>query len=365
MQHDSSVVTYDHKRVADPPGFDPAATREQVRRRAVAATAASAGRLWEPKKAHMLSLSVPLLCVQGEGSSASGGRASKLPLQKRQELLQAQATAPFKQVRRLCCVGAEIARQAGSLEGRQALGFQSHSICRPAAHLRPPLPAQHTPLRRLLTAVLCLLLNHPLAAVVQSAMLCFMMWMSGSTLHLFSIMMTINGIYQPLSGEQIDGPSLWAVWQPRRGGACCSGCMRVGGGGAPEDCLPLYVRPHVLSCCLYHAQPRPAPASRLTNPPTHPLLPCSHPQVKGALPSRPRGRAQHHGPPAHLLPAARHGSGLCSVEDQRNGAAAHPPVRLGVVHATARGAGARAAQPAGAVASAAAARRGGARQASS
>ena len=35
----------------------------------------------------------------------------------------------------------------------------------------------------------------------QVAMLCFMMWMSGSTLHIFSIMMTINGIYQPLSGE--------------------------------------------------------------------------------------------------------------------------------------------------------------------
>lgn len=32
-------------------------------------------------------------------------------------------------------------------------------------------------------------------------MLCFMMWMSGSTLHLFSIMMTINGIYQPLQGQ--------------------------------------------------------------------------------------------------------------------------------------------------------------------
>lgn len=34
-------------------------------------------------------------------------------------------------------------------------------------------------------------------------MLCFMMWMSGSTLHIFSIMMTINGIYQPLSGEAL------------------------------------------------------------------------------------------------------------------------------------------------------------------
>ena len=28
--------------------------------------------------------------------------------------------------------------------------------------------------------------------------LCFMMWMSGTQIHLFSIMMTISGIYQPL-----------------------------------------------------------------------------------------------------------------------------------------------------------------------
>ena len=38
---------------------------------------------------------------------------------------------------------------------------------------------------------------------VQVAMLCFMMWMSGSTLHLFSIMTTLSGIYQPLSGAPI------------------------------------------------------------------------------------------------------------------------------------------------------------------
>ena len=28
--------------------------------------------------------------------------------------------------------------------------------------------------------------------------MCFMMWMSGSQIHLFSIMMTVSGIYQPL-----------------------------------------------------------------------------------------------------------------------------------------------------------------------
>ena len=48
------------------------------------------------------------------------------------------------------------------------------------------MPADHAP-----QCLLCLL--------CQVAMLCFMMWMSGSTLHIFSIMMTINGIYQPLS----------------------------------------------------------------------------------------------------------------------------------------------------------------------
>ncbi|KAI7845324.1 hypothetical protein COHA_001166 [Chlorella ohadii] len=92
-QHDTSLSQYEGKRVCDPPGFDPAAARE------------------------------------GEASGATGRGGSRLPLQKRQELLQQQATAPLKQV----------------------------------------------------------------------AMLCFMMWMSGSTLHIFSIMMTINGIYQPLS----------------------------------------------------------------------------------------------------------------------------------------------------------------------
>ena len=30
-------------------------------------------------------------------------------------------------------------------------------------------------------------------------MLAFMMWMSGSQLHLFSIMTTLSGVYQPLS----------------------------------------------------------------------------------------------------------------------------------------------------------------------
>ncbi len=38
------------------------------------------------------------------------------------------------------------------------------------------------------------------APLKQVAMLCFMMWMSGSTLHLFSIMTTLSGIYQPLTG---------------------------------------------------------------------------------------------------------------------------------------------------------------------
>jgi hypothetical protein len=56
------------------------------------------------------------------------------------------------------------------------------------------------------------------APLKQVAMLCFMMWMSGSTLHLFSIMTTLSGIYQPLSGEMklpsahVLGPMHW-VWR--------------------------------------------------------------------------------------------------------------------------------------------------------
>lgn len=37
------------------------------------------------------------------------------------------------------------------------------------------------------------------APLKQMAMLGFMMWMTGTQLHLFSIMMTLSGIYQPLS----------------------------------------------------------------------------------------------------------------------------------------------------------------------
>ena len=33
----------------------------------------------------------------------------------------------------------------------------------------------------------------------QVGFLCFMMWMSGNQIHLFSIMMLVTGIYQPLS----------------------------------------------------------------------------------------------------------------------------------------------------------------------
>lgn len=43
------------------------------------------------------------------------------------------------------------------------------------------------------------LMTQAYAPLKQVAMLCFMMWMSGSQLHLFSIMTTISGLYQPLS----------------------------------------------------------------------------------------------------------------------------------------------------------------------
>ncbi|KAK9804566.1 hypothetical protein WJX73_000209 [Symbiochloris irregularis] len=35
--------------------------------------------------------------------------------------------------------------------------------------------------------------------VKNVGLMCFMMWMSGAQIHLFSIMMTVSGIYQPLS----------------------------------------------------------------------------------------------------------------------------------------------------------------------
>lgn len=49
-------------------------------------------------------------------------------------------------------------------------------------------------------------LNCPLQALYSRAagqvknlgMMAFMMWMSGSQIHLFSIMMTASGIYQPI-----------------------------------------------------------------------------------------------------------------------------------------------------------------------
>lgn len=34
--------------------------------------------------------------------------------------------------------------------------------------------------------------------LLQAGFLAFMMWMSGNQIHLFSIMMTVSGIYQPL-----------------------------------------------------------------------------------------------------------------------------------------------------------------------
>ena len=36
------------------------------------------------------------------------------------------------------------------------------------------------------------------AQLKSIAFLCFIMWMSGSQIHLFSIMTTVSGVYQPL-----------------------------------------------------------------------------------------------------------------------------------------------------------------------
>lgn len=47
--------------------------------------------------------------------------------------------------------------------------------------------------------------------------MCFMMWMSGSQIHLFSIMMTVSGIYQPLM----------AIMNSRQSEPCCSMPLHV------------------------------------------------------------------------------------------------------------------------------------------
>ncbi len=43
------------------------------------------------------------------------------------------------------------------------------------------------------------MMSKALGSFKQVGFLCFMMWMSGSQIHLFSIMMLVTGIYQPLS----------------------------------------------------------------------------------------------------------------------------------------------------------------------
>ncbi len=43
------------------------------------------------------------------------------------------------------------------------------------------------------------MMSKALGSFKQVGFLCFMMWMSGSQIHLFSIMMLVTGIYQPFS----------------------------------------------------------------------------------------------------------------------------------------------------------------------
>lgn len=53
----------------------------------------------QPQCSALLRTRPPSTPTQGEGSGAAGRGSTKLPLQKRQELLQQQAQAPLKQVR--------------------------------------------------------------------------------------------------------------------------------------------------------------------------------------------------------------------------------------------------------------------------
>lgn len=51
----------------------------------------------------------------------------------------------------------------------------------------------------LLGAKQAALYSRATGTVKNIGFMCFMMWMSGSQIHLFSIMMTVSGIYQPLA----------------------------------------------------------------------------------------------------------------------------------------------------------------------
>lgn len=51
----------------------------------------------------------------------------------------------------------------------------------------------------LLAAKQAALYSRATGTVKNIGFMCFMMWMSGSQIHLFSIMMTVSGIYQPLA----------------------------------------------------------------------------------------------------------------------------------------------------------------------
>jgi len=51
----------------------------------------------------------------------------------------------------------------------------------------------------LLEAKQAALYSRATGTVKNIGFMCFMMWMSGSQIHLFSIMMTVSGIYQPLA----------------------------------------------------------------------------------------------------------------------------------------------------------------------
>lgn len=151
--------------------------------------------------------------VQGEGSGSLRAGSSKLPLQKRQELLQAQAQAPFKQV-----AGGRRGMASGCMSQPAGLGH----LFTPSISARPP--PQGNPPSSLIRP------PPPCPPCPQVAMLCFMMWMSGSTLHIFSIMMTLNGIYQPLSGGCAPRRAAPPVW--RRPACCGRPCMAARAGQA-------------------------------------------------------------------------------------------------------------------------------------
>lgn len=255
IELDTGSSLYQHKHLADPPGFDPNLAREQVG--PALRGLAGAGCPWRRPGRRGgrvggrggAQRSEPLLACTQLTSSVLSHRACRATALLR----RASSRASASKLSRRCVVRAVPVHVDGLLlpatgwdsYGRSHVGgpayaqesaswrqglpvaaprFQrqrplasarqrKHSGLggRPAA-LRPPAqsPAacEHPPRRR--PAPQQALFGKATAPFKNVLMLAFMMWMSGTQLHLFSIMTTISGLYQPLT----------AIIKSGEGGCC-------------------------------------------------------------------------------------------------------------------------------------------------